>query len=295
VTYSIVARDPATGELGVAVQSHWFSVGSVVTWARAGVGAVATQSIAEPAYGPRLLDRLEQGESPQAALAAETQADSGAGVRQVGVVDASGAVAAHTGDGCIPDAGDVQGGGFSVQANMMAAPAVWPAMAEAFGAAEGSLAERLLVTLLAGEEAGGDVRGRQSAALLVVPGEGESWRRSVELRVEDSPEPLDELARLLALHTAYGLLSEAEDAGTAGEYERAGELFARAYALAPGNTEFMFWGGLGMAQEQLDAGAALVQQAIDRHAGWGTLLQHLEPEVAPAAVAVREKLAIGGA
>ncbi len=292
MTYSIVARDAATGELGVAVQSHWFSVGSVVTWARAGVGAVATQSIAEPAYGPRLLNRLEAGEEAEAALAAETRADAGARVRQVGVVDSSGAVAAHTGDGCIPDAGDLQGEGFSVQANMMAAPAVWPSMAEAFAVAEGSLAERLLAALRAGEEAGGDVRGRQSAALLVVPGAGEPWQRTVELRVEDSPEPLDELARVLALDTAYKLMSEAEDAGTAGEHERAGELFAKAYALAPDNAEFMFWGGLGLAQEQRDAGAALVQQAIDRHAGWGILLARLAPDIAPAAAAVREKLGI---
>ena len=213
-------------------------------------------------------------------------------MRQVGVVDSAGAVAAHTGAGCIPDAGDVQGDGFSVQANMMAAPAVWPSMAEAFEGAEGSLAERLLAALRAGEEAGGDVRGRQSAALLVVPGDGEPWKRSVELRVEDSPEPLDELERVLSLHTAYGLMSAAEDAGTAGEHERAANLFARAYALAPDNAEFMFWGGLGMAQEQLDAGAALVQRAIDLHAGWATLLERLEPELAPAAAAVREELGI---
>ena len=290
MTYSIVARDPATGELGVAVQSHWFSVGSVVTWARAGVGAVATQSIAEPAYGPRVLDRLEAGESPRAALAAETDADSAAQVRQVGVVDAAGAVAVHTGDGCIPDAGDVQGEGFSVQANMMATAEVWPNMARAFEEAEGPLSERLFAALRAAEEAGGDVRGRQSAALLVVPGEGEPWRRSVELRVEDSPEPLDELARVLALDSAYKLMSEAEDAGTAGDHERAGELFRRAYALAPDNAEFAFWGGLGLAQDQLDAGASLVRQAIDRHAGWATLLARLAPDIAPAAPAVREHL-----
>ena len=290
MTYSIVARDPTTGELGVAVQSHWFSVGSVVTWARAGVGAVATQSIAEPAYGPRLLDRLEGGEGPAAALAAETDADTGSAVRQVGVVDAGGAVAAHSGDGCIPDAGDIQGDGFSVQANMMATADVWPSMAAAFEGSAGSLAERLVAALHAGEEAGGDVRGRQSAALLVVPGDGEPWLRSVEVRVEDSAEPLEELERLLALDTAYKLMSQAEDMGTEGEFERAGELFAEAYALAPDNAEFMFWGGLGMAQHDVEAGAALVQQAIERHAGWATLLERLEPAIAPTAAAVREKL-----
>ncbi len=293
MTYSIVARDPGTGELGVAVQSHWFSVGSVVTWARAGVGAVATQSIAEPAYGPRLLDRLEGGDGPATALAAETAADPGASVRQVGVVDASGEVAAHTGDGCILDAGDIQGDGFSVQANMMASANVWPSMAEAFAAAEGSLAARLVTALRAGEGAGGDVRGRQSAALLVVPGDGERWRRSVELRVEDSPEPLDELGRLLELDAAYKLMSKAEDLGTEGEADRAAEVFAEAYTLAPDNAEFLFWGGLGMAQHELDAGTALVRRAIEMHAGWATLLRRLEPDMAPAAAAVRAKLDLG--
>src|SRR5947208_2967359 len=153
MTYSMVARDPATGELGVAVQSHWFSVGSIVTWGRAGVGAVATQSMAEPAYGPRLLDRLAAGEAPGAALEAEVAAEGGARLRQVAVVDADGEVAAHTGDGCIPFAGHLEGDGFSAQANLMASTEVWPAMAGAFEEATGPFARRLMTALKAGEAA----------------------------------------------------------------------------------------------------------------------------------------------
>ena len=295
MTYSIVARDPATGELGVAVQSHWFSVGSIVTSARAGVGAVASQAIADAGYGPRLLDRLEAGEAAASALRAETEGDVAAQARQVGVVDASGGSAAHTGELCMPEAGDVQGESFSVQANIMAATAVWPSMARAFEAAEGTLAERLLTALQAGEKAGGDIRGRQSAALLVVPADGEPWRRSVDLRVDDAPEPLDELARLLDLHAAYKVMSEAEERGAQGDMDGAGAAFAKAYALAPDSAEFMFWGGLGLAQEDVEAGARLVQMAIDRHAGWETLLGRLTSEHIPTAPAVREQLGIPSA
>ena len=188
-TYSIVARDRDTGELGVAVQSHWFSVGSIVSWARPGVGAVATQSIAEPAYGPHLLERLATGELPDRALADELARDDAARFRQVAVVDGPGRVAVHTGDGCIAAAGHSEGDGFCVQANMMSGPEVWPAMARAFEAASGPLERRLLAALEAGEAAGGDVRGRQSAALAVVAAEGEPWARKVELRVEDAPDP----------------------------------------------------------------------------------------------------------
>src|SRR5215212_7637491 len=197
-TYSIVARDRATGELGVAVQSHWLSVGSIVTWARPGVGAVATQSFAEPAYGPRLLDRLAAGERPGAALKELLESDAQERFRQVAVVDVAGTTAVHTGEGCITHAGHVEGEQYSAQANMMASAEVWPAMAEAFQSSDGSLPTRLLAALRAGEEAGGDVRGRQSAAMLVVPAEGDPWRTVADVRVDDHPEPLDELARLLA-------------------------------------------------------------------------------------------------
>lgn len=291
MTYSIVARDSATGELGVAVQSHWFSVGSVVTWGRAAVGAVATQSFAEPAYGPRLLDRLERGESAVSALAAEVEADGGERMRQVAVVDRTGASAVHTGAGCIQHAGDTSGDGFSAQANMMAAATVWPAMAHAFEAADGPLARRLLAALEAAEGEGGDVRGRQSAALLVVPADGEPWRRVVELRVEDNPEPLVELRRLVDLGEAYELMNKADNAGSEGRHDEAAEFFMKAAAVTPDNPELLFWGGLGMAQSgEIDGGVALVRSAIEQHAGWADLLDRLGPELAPSAAAVREAL-----
>ena len=199
MTYSIVARDPETGEMGVAVQTCMFAVGSIVPWARPGIGAVATQSIAEPAYGPRCLDALATGASAAEALASAQDADPMHALRQVGVVDNQGAVATLTGAMCIDHAGDVLGDQFAVQANMMASPDVWPAMAAAFMDSTGSLAHRLLYALNAGEAAGGDARGCMSAALLVVqgtpapPGSG----TVVDIRVDRSEHPLDDLAELL--------------------------------------------------------------------------------------------------
>ena len=292
-TYSIVARDAESGELGVAVQSHWFSVGSIVSFARAGVGAVATQSIAEPAYGPRLLDALADGEPPDRALARLLADDEQARFRQVAVVAPSAAVAVHTGDGCMVHAGDRAGDGYSTQANLMASPRVWPAMAEAFEASEGPLSRRLLETLEAGEEAGGDVRGRQSAALLVVPGEGESWERSVDLRVEDHADPLGELRRLVGLHDAYGFADRGDELTGEGRHEEAAEQYARASALAPGNAELSFWAGLGIAQGgDLDAGVERVRAALAEHDGWRQLLARVNSEVAPAADAVAEALGV---
>jgi uncharacterized Ntn-hydrolase superfamily protein len=290
-TYSIVARDDATGELGVAVQSHWFSVGSIVSWASPGVGAVATQSLVDPAYGPRMLDRLAAGQSPDAALRELLGADDGAGVRQVAAVDNDGAVAIHTGEGCIAYAGHASGNGFSVQANMMASPGVWPAMADAYGSAEGPFARRLLAALEAGERAGGDVRGRQSAALLVVPAEGDAWTTVADLRVDDHPEPLAELRRLLDLGDAYALAGEGDDLVGEGRHAEAGERYQRASELAPDNDELMFWAGLALAQaDEPEAGLELVRAAIARHPGWGDLLDRLESEIAPSAAAVSAAL-----
>jgi uncharacterized Ntn-hydrolase superfamily protein len=292
-TYSIVARDPATGEFGIAVQSHWFSVGSIVTWARPGVGAVATQSIAEPAYGPHLLDRLAAGAAPADALDAELAADELARFRQVAAVDANGEVAAHTGDGCMRYAGDRAGGGFSAQANLMASPEVWPAMASAFEAATGRLARRLLAALEAGEAAGGDVRGRQSAALLVVPAAGEPWQTRVELRVEDATDPLGELRRLLDLADAYEVANRADELAGEGRHTDAAELYAQAADAAPANVELSFWAGLGIAAAgDLDRGAERVRGALDAYSGWRDLLARLDPEVAPAVDAVREALGV---
>lgn len=290
-TYSIVARDPESRELGVAVQSHWFSVGSIVTWARAGVGAVATQSIGEPSYGPKLLDRLAAGEDPAMALTAELAADELGRFRQIGVVDGSGAVATHTGEGCMDHAGHAAGEGFSAQANLMASPQVWPAMATAFSAACGPLARRLLAALDAAQAAGGDVRGRQSAALLVVPDEGEPWRTSVELRVEDSDEPLVELKRLLDLHDAYSIADRADALAGEGRHSEAAKLYVQAADAASDNVELSFWAGLGIAAAgDVPTGAARVAEAIAVHDGWRDLLERLDPEIAPAVEAVRTEL-----
>jgi uncharacterized Ntn-hydrolase superfamily protein len=283
-TYSIVARDPATGQLGAAVESHWFSTGSIVTWAQPGVGAVCTQAIAEPAYGPNLLERLAAGEDPAAALQALLAADPQARYRQVAAVSATGAVAVHTGPDCIAFAGDAPGEGFSCQANMMSSPAVWPAMAERFRATDGEpLARRLLAALEAAEGEGGDVRGRQSAALVVVPAEGEAWRRDVELRIEDHAEPLEELRRLLDLHDAYRLASEGDELAGEGRHEEAAGCYRRSAELAPGSHELLFWAGLSTYERgDGEEGLAKVRRAIEMQPGWAELLPRLSADIAPA-------------
>ena len=292
MTYSIVARDPQTGELGVAVQSHWFSVGPIVPWARPGVGAVATQANAEVSYGPKALDLLESGLDARHALERLLAEDPGAEGRQVAVLDAQGRVAAHTGGKCIAFAGDVAGDGVSCQANIMVSETVWPAMLDAYERAAGSaLSERLLLALEAAEAEGGDARGRQSAAILVVPATGEAWRTSVSLRVEDHPEPLPELRRLLTLHEAYELADQADGFANEGRHDKAAEAFQKALALAPDNHELLFWGGLGAAYSgDLDAGVELVRAAIGMQPAWRELLERLPPDVAPSAAAVAAQL-----
>ena len=290
-TYSIVARDAASGALGVAVQSHWFAVGPIVPWARPGVGAVATQATAEPAYGPHLLDLLEAGTPAPDALTRLLAEDESARYRQVAVVDADGRVAVHTGERCIAHAGDCAGEGFSAQANMMASPDVWPAMAYAFESAPGSLARRLAAALHAAEAHGGDVRGRQSAALLVVPPAGEAWRTTADLRVDDSDEPLAELDRLLDLRDAYELANEGDELAGAGRHAEAGDRYARASALAPDNHELLFWAGLAAAQAgDMPAALSRVERAIELRPSWRELLDRLEPDIAPSAAAVRDAL-----
>jgi uncharacterized Ntn-hydrolase superfamily protein len=290
-TYSIVARDPDTGELGVAVQSHWFGVGQMVPWLQPGVGAVATQSIVEPAYGPNALERLVAGARANAALDELAAADDLARFRQVAVVDAHGNVASHTGDGCIAYAGHEAGHQFSAQANMMASPEVWPAMAHAFQAASGPLARRLLAALHAAEARGGDARGRQSAALVVVPAEGEPWQRTVDLRVDDDPEPLAQMDRLLDLSDAYAMASEGDQLVGEGRHEEAGERYRLASEMAPGNHELLFWAGLAAAQAgDLPTGLDRVRAAIALQPGWRPLLDRLSPEIAPGAADVRAAL-----
>jgi uncharacterized Ntn-hydrolase superfamily protein len=286
-TYSIVARDEETGELGAAVQSHWFSVGSIVTWARPGVGAVCTQSVAEKAYGPRLLDALEAGALPGDALRALLEADATGEYRQVAVIGTDGPPAVHTGPGCVAFSGHATGDAFSVQANMMASDQVWPQMAAAFTAATGPLSRRLLAALRGAEAAGGDVRGKQSSAMVVVPPSGEPWRRTVDLRVEDHDEPLDELERLLVLHDAYALATRGDDLMGEGHHAEAGEAYRAAAALAPDNHELLFWAGLAEFDHgDREAGLAQVRRAIELQPGWRSLLSRLEPEVAPAAARV---------
>jgi len=294
MTYSIVARDPRTGELGVAVQSHWFSVGSIVSWARPGVGAVATQANAEVSYGPRALELLGAGRSPRQALEQLLAEDPGADGRQVAVLAADGRVAAHTGPMCIEFAGHVTGDGFSCQANIMASDGVWPAMRGAFeSGADAALSERLMLTLEAAEAAGGDLRGRQSAAILVVPASGEPWRTSVSLRVEEHPEPLAEMRRLLDIHAAYAIATEGDEALGEGRFDDAARNFADAHALVPDSHELLFWSGLGRAQGgDLDGGAELVREAVAMQPGWRELLGRIPPEMAPSAAAVRERLGI---
>lgn len=283
-TYSIVARDEQTGELGAAVQSHWFSVGSIVTWARPGVGAVCTQSIAEPAYGPRLLDALAGGAAPADALRALLEGDEAARYRQLAVIGTDGPPAVHSGPGCIAFAGHASDDDFSAQANMMASERVWGAMAEAFTGSTGPLARRLLAALRAAEAAGGDARGKQSAAVVVVPASGAAWERVVELRVEDHQEPIDELERLLTLHDAYTLATRGDDLTGEGRHAEAGEAYRAAAALAPDNHELLFWAGLAeLDHGDRATGLAQLRRAIAMQPGWRDLLARLEPDVAPAA------------
>jgi uncharacterized Ntn-hydrolase superfamily protein len=273
-----------TGELGVAVQSHWFSVGSVVPHVREGVGAVASQSVPDPAHAGRILDRLGDGAAPEEALAAVLTGDGGAAMRQLAVVDASGRVAVHTGADCISAAGHVVGDGFSAQANMMARDTVPDAMALAFGSLPEAepLPERLVAALEAAEAEGGDIRGRQSAALVA---------GGVDLRVEDHPDPVGELRRLLVLHRAYEAAEEADGLVAEGRFDEAARRYERAAELAPGNDELLFWAGLGAAQGgDLERGLDQVRRAIAIQPAWRELLDRLRPDHAPSAAAVREAL-----
>lgn len=293
MTYSIVARDPDTGDLGVAVQSHWFSVGSIVTWAQPGVGAVATQANAEVTYGPGALALMADGVPAPDALARLVAADPGGPSRQVAVVDALGRVGVHTGPKCIAYAGHITGEGVSCQANIMVSERVWPAMLDAFGAGSGSktLTTRLLDALDAAEREGGDLRGRQSAAILVVPAQGEPWRTLVSLRVEDHPEPLAELRRVVRLHEAYGLAGQADELLGAGRHDEAARLYTKASECVPDSHELLFWAGLGTAQAgDLEAGVDQVRRAIELQPTWRELLPRLPAELAPAGPAVLARL-----
>jgi uncharacterized Ntn-hydrolase superfamily protein len=279
MTYSIVARDPETSELGIAVQSHYLSVGHVVPWAASGVGAVATQSFAQPSYGPLGLALMGAGIGAADALRALTAADADEDRRQVACVDAGGAAAAHTGARCIPEAGDRQGEGFSVQANMMLRATVPDAMADSFAASKGLLARRLLDALDAAEAEGGDIRGRQSAAILVVRGEttGRPWEdRTVEMRVEDHPEPLVELRRLVELRLAYRRANDAGEQLARGDAEGAFAELAAALADAPDDRNLVFGALLTHAGAgRIHEATALARRLGAVHDGWSELIARL--------------------
>ncbi|UCH84493.1 MAG: DUF1028 domain-containing protein [Candidatus Latescibacterota bacterium] len=254
-TYSIVARDPATGQLGVAVQSHWFSVGSVVPWVKAGVGAVATQSLTDVTYGPLGLELMQSGKTAEQALAGLVATDDHPEWRQVGMIDANGNRAVHTGRQCIREAGHVAGDNFIVMANLMEKNTVWEAMADAFRSSPGDLAERMLAALEAAQGEGGDIRGRQSAAMIVVRGTstGADYKdRLIDLRVEDHPTPLRELRRLVTLNRAYLLMNEGDEKMVARDTQGAMEAYNGAMELAPDVTEIKYWAALTMFADGLE-------------------------------------------
>lgn len=279
MTYSIVARDATTGELGCAVQSHFFSVGPIVPWVEAGAGAIATQAQVEVSYGPLGLERLRAGEPAAEALAALVGADEKSAHRQVAMVDAQGRVATHTGAMCIREAGHRQGDGVSVQANMMLRDTVPGTMLRAYEDASGDLADRLLAALDAAEAEGGDIRGRQSAAIVVVAGEpsGEPWRdRRVDLRVEDHPEPLVELRRLVGMRRAYDAVDRAELAGLHGDVETATAEYAKAEAACADNVEPAFWFGVSVAMSgDVERARKVLAAPFAVHDGWKELLRRL--------------------
>ena len=278
-TFSIVARDAATGELGVAVQSHWFNVGTLVPWAEAGVGAVATQSFVDPSYGKLGLDLMRAGRSAPEALKSLLAGDDGRDVRQVAMIDAQGRVAAHTGAKDIPAAGHIVGKDHSVQANLMANESVWPAMSRAFENAKGDLAERMLAALDAAQAAGGDIRGKQSAALVVVTGKasGKPWAdRIFDLRVDDSADPLKELRRLVTLQRAYNRMNAGDLAVEQKDNERALKEYREAAALVPDNAEMVYWHAVALVNMgRVDESLPLFRRVFAMDGNWAILTPRL--------------------
>ena len=278
-TYSIVARDPDTGELGVAVQSHWFSVGPVVAWAEAGVGAVATQSFIDPSYGKNGLELMRAGKSAPDTLKELLGKDDAKEVRQVAMIDAQGRVEAWTGRNDIQAAGHIVGKNFSVQANLMLNDKVWPAMARAFESTKGDLADRMLAALDAAQAAGGDIRGRQSAALLVVTGKptGQAWKdRTFDLRVDDSPQPLQELRRLVRLQRAYNHMNAGDLAVEKKDNEGALREYSAAEKLVPDNAEMIYWHAVALVNMgRVDESLPLFRKVFAMDRNWVILTPRL--------------------
>lgn len=278
-TYSIVACDPDAGEMGVAVQSHWFSVGSVVPWAEPGVGVVATQAMANVGYGPMGLQYLRDGYSAKVTMAKLLSQDENARVRQAAVMDVNGNIAVHTGEKCIAEAGHRAGTNYSVQANMMYKNTVWDAMAETFESQKGSLAERMMYALEAAQQTGGDIRGQQSAAMRIVkmekmetPGEGVLY----DLRVEDHPTPLKELNRLINIQKAYQLMNTADECISNADFVTAATLYEQATALAKNNIEIAFWRAIAMVETgKLDEALPIFRVIFHKDRHWAVLLLRL--------------------
>jgi len=279
-TFSIVARDAVTGEMAVAVQSHWFSVGTAVSWAEAGVGAVATQSFVNKSFGIRGLDLLRRGLTAQEALDALLKDDEGREVRQVAIVDSKGNVAAHTGKGCIQYATQIEGKQFSVQSNMMLTDQVSKAMAAAFeSSGDRPLGEKMLVALEAAQRVGGDIRGQQSAALIVVPGisEGKPWdERTIDLRVDDSKEPIKELRRLYTVHLAYEHMNNGDLATEKNDMVKAMNEYNAAMQLMPSNLEMQYWTAITLASnKQVDKALPILKKVFSADKHWKELTRRL--------------------
>ena len=267
-TYSIIAFDEETGELGVAVQSHWFSVGFLVPWAKAGVGAVATQSFVKVDYGPEGLNRMEHGQSAEEALTGLLAEDEGEAVRQVAMIDVKGSVAAHTGTKCIYAAGHQIGKNYSVQANLMEKETVWPSMANAFERSNGDLAEKMMAALEAAEAEGGDIRGKQSAAMLIVSGNptGIPWKDVVmDIRVDDHAEPLKELKRLIRVHRAYQHANKGDHYLEMEKIEKALVEYEKASEFYPENPELPYWSAVTLASKgNLDQALPIFQEVFQK-------------------------------
>ncbi|MEN6571845.1 MAG: DUF1028 domain-containing protein [Anaerolineaceae bacterium] len=278
-TYSIVARDPVTGEMGAAVQSHWFSVGSVVPWAEAGVGVVATQAMADISYGPQGLTAMAGNPDVECVLRTLLAADENHQVRQISMLHTSGKVYTYTGSRCIAEAGHVIGNQFSVQANMMLKNTVWHAMASAYENSRGALADRMMKALEAAQAEEGDIRGMQSAAMVIVSGNitDAPWKeKSLELRVEDHTSPLAELKRLIQVHKAYEMMNQGDALISDGKTEEAFEAYNAAAEMAPDMDELPFWQAATMADlGNVDKSLPIFKRVFAANPKWALLLQRL--------------------